>query len=107
MRKVAASYPDAAWVEICIMAKLVFGLSQSLDGYVDHLEMRPNPALFHHFYEQERDLSGSVYGRRTYEILRYWDEDRPDWGREQRDFAAVWRRQPKWVVSRSKMTSRR
>src|SRR6202023_248855 len=43
----------------CSMAKLVFGLSQSLDGYVDHLEMQPpGPALFSHFYEQERDLTG-------------------------------------------------
>jgi dihydrofolate reductase len=83
------------------MAKLVFGLSQSLDGYVDHLAMKPAPAVFRHFYEQERDRTGSVYGRRTYEILRYWDEDRPEWSAEQRDFAVVWRRQPKWVVSRS------
>jgi hypothetical protein len=56
------------------MAKLIFGLSQSLDGYVDHLEMRPGPALFRHFVEHVRDLAGSVYGRRTYEIMRYWDE---------------------------------
>ena len=84
------------------MAKLVFGLSQSLDGYVDHLEMQPpGPALFRHFYEQERDLTGSVYGRRMYEVMRYWDEDRPEWDAEERDFAAAWRRQPKWVVSRS------
>jgi dihydrofolate reductase len=84
------------------MAKFVFGLSQSLDGYVDHLEMGPPaPALFRHFYEWVRDLSGSVYGRRTYEIMRYWDEDRPEWGAEESDFAAAWRRQPKWVVSRS------
>ena len=83
------------------MAKLVFGLSQSLDGYVDHLEFVPGPALFRHFTEWVRHLTGSVYGRRTYEILRYWDEDRPEWSAEQRDFAAAWRRQPKWVVSRS------
>ena len=83
------------------MAKLVFGLSQSLDGYVDHLELRPGPAVFRHFCEQVRDLTGSVYGRRTYEILRYWDEDHPEWSVEERDFAAAWRRQPKWVVSRS------
>jgi dihydrofolate reductase len=84
------------------MAKLVFGLSQSLDGYVDHLELPPpGPALFRHFTEWVRDLTGSVYGRRTYEILRYWDEDRPEWDAEERDFAAAWRRQPKWVVSRS------
>jgi dihydrofolate reductase len=83
------------------MAKLIFGLSQSLDGYVDHLGMQPSPALFRHFTEWVRDLCGSVYGRRTYEIMRYWDEDHPEWGAEERDFAAAWRRQPKWVVSRS------
>jgi dihydrofolate reductase len=42
-----------------------------------------------------------VYGRRTYEIMRYWDEDQPDWGAQARDFAALWRSLPKWVVSRS------
>ena len=84
------------------MAKLVFGLSQSLDGYVDHLELPPpGPALFRHFTEWVRDQTGSVYGRRTYAILRYWDEDRPEWGAEELDFAAAWRSQPKWVVSRS------
>jgi dihydrofolate reductase len=83
------------------MAKLVFGMNQSLDGYVDHLEMRPSPALFRHFIEQVRDLAGSVYGRRMYEVMRIWDEDLPEWGAEQRDFATAWRRQPKWVVSRS------
>jgi dihydrofolate reductase len=83
------------------MAKLVFGMNQSLDGYVDHLEMRPSPALFRHFIEQVRDLTGSVYGRGMYEVMRIWDEDLPEWGAEQRDFAAAWRRQPKWVVSRS------
>jgi dihydrofolate reductase len=83
------------------MANLVFGLSQSLDGYVDHLEMRPGPALFRYFVEHVRGLAGSVYGRRTYEIMRYWDEDLPEWDADERDFAAAWRRLPKWVVSRS------
>ena len=35
-------------------------MSQSLDGYVDHLEMQPGPALFRHFIDQVRDLTGSV-----------------------------------------------
>jgi dihydrofolate reductase len=73
------------------MAKLVFELNQSLDGYVDHQEFVPSPALFRHFIERVRDLTGMVYGRRMYEVMRYWDED----------CAEVWRRQPKWVVSRS------
>jgi dihydrofolate reductase len=83
------------------MAKLIFGMNQSLDGYVDHMEFAPGPSLFRHFIEQVRGLTGSVYGRRMYEVMRYWDEDRPEWGAEERDFAATWRSQPKWVVSRS------
>ena len=83
------------------MAKLVYGMNQSLDGYVDHLEFRPSPALFRHFIEQVRDLTGSVYGRRMYEVMRVWDDDLPEWGAEERDFAAAWRSQSKWVVSRS------
>src|ERR1700680_2726510 len=83
------------------MAKIVFGMNQSLDGYVDHREFLPSPALFRHFIEQARGLAGSVYGRRMYEVMRYWDEDLTEWDAEERDFAAAWRRQPKWVVSRS------
>lgn len=33
--------------------------------------------------------------------MRYWDEDRPEWDAPERAFAEAWRRQPKWVVSRS------
>jgi dihydrofolate reductase len=83
------------------MAKLVFGMNQSLDGYVDHMRFAPGPTLFRHFIEEARNQAGSVYGRRLYEIMRYWDEDRPEWGADERAFAAAWRRQPKWVVSRS------
>jgi dihydrofolate reductase len=84
------------------MAKLVFEMSQSLDGYVDHLQLGPpGPAVFNHFLEQARRLTGMVYGRRMYEIMRYWDEGLPDWDAEDREFAAVFRSRPKWVVSRS------
>jgi dihydrofolate reductase len=83
------------------MAKFVFGMNQSLDGYVDHLEMRTGPALFRHWIEHVRGLAGSIYGRRMYEVMRYWDEDRPEWGAEHHEFAVAWRAQPKWVVSRT------
>jgi dihydrofolate reductase len=83
------------------MAKCVFGMNLSLDGYVDHQEFAPDPALFRHWIEQVRGVTGSVYGRRTYEVMRYWDEDRAEWTPEERDFATAWRSQPKWVVSRS------
>ena len=83
------------------MAKLVFGMNQSLDGYVDHQKFAPSPVIFRHFIEHMRDLTGIVYGRRLYEVMRYWDDDLPDWDTDDRDFAAVWRSQPKWVVSRT------
>jgi dihydrofolate reductase len=84
------------------MAKLVYGLSQSLDGYVDHMKLGPPaPAAFHHFIGLVRGVAGFIYGSRTYEIMRYWDEDLPDWDAEDRDFAAAWRSRPKWVVSQS------
>ena len=83
------------------MAKLVYGMNQSLDGYVDHEEFTPSPTLFRHYIEQVRGLTGSVYGRRIYEVMRYWDDDHPEWDAAEREFAVAWRKQPKWVVSRS------
>jgi dihydrofolate reductase len=83
------------------MAKIVFELNQSLDGYVDHDKMVPDPGLFRHFIERTRGVAGMVYGRRMYEVMRYWDDDRSDWDAEEREYAAAWRSQPKWVVSRS------
>lgn len=83
------------------MAKLVFGMNQSLDGYVDHTAFAPSPTLFRHFINEAQAQAGSVYGRQVYEVMRYWDDDHPGWDAEQRAFAAAWRNQPKWVVSRS------
>jgi len=76
-------------------------MNQSLDGYVDHMAFGPGPALFRHFIDQAREQAGSIYGRKLYEIMSYWDEDDPEWDDARREFAAAWRSQPKWVASRS------
>lgn len=81
------------------MARLVFGMNQSLDGFVDHEAFAPDSVLFEHFIRQTRNLAGSLYGRRLYEIMSYWDEEQPDWSPAEREFARVWRDVPKWVVS--------
>jgi dihydrofolate reductase len=88
------------------MAKLVFGMNMSLDGYVDHDAFAPDPVLFNYFIEQTRLVTGSIYGRGLYEVMRYWDQD--DWDQDDRArttdlraFAEAWRHMPKWVVSRS------
>ena len=87
------------------MAKLVFGMNMSLDGYVDFDRFAPDPVLFRYFIEQTRKTAGSIYGPRLYELMSYWDGDA--WnqdGRAQDDlraFAEAWRAMPKWVVSKS------
>ncbi len=88
------------------MAKLIFAMNVSLDGYVDHdhPDMVPDAALFQHFIEMTKGIAGSIYGRRLYELMQYWDGDA--WDQHDptntpplRAFAEAWRLQPKWVVS--------
>lgn len=93
------------------MAKLVYGMNVSLDGYVDYDKFAPDPVLFRYFIEQTRRTAGSIYGPRLYELMHYWDGD--EWAAGDpsmdhagsqaalRDFADAWRAMPKWVVSRS------
>jgi dihydrofolate reductase len=88
------------------MAKLIFGLMQSLDGYVAGPEggpslPMPDDALTSHFSAQLRGFTGSLYGRRMYEIMKYWDEEAAEQGVAGREFALAWRAKPKWVVSRT------
>ena len=88
------------------MGKLVFGMMLSLDGYVAGVAggpalPPPGAALHRYFNDHVRSLAGCLYGRRMYEIMRYWDEDRPEWRALEHGFAAAWRAQPRWVVSRS------
>jgi len=81
------------------MARLIFGMNQSLDGYVDHTAFAPDPTLFRHFVAEAQGLAGSLYGRRMYELMRYWDDDQAEWDEAEQAFARAWRAQPKWVVS--------
>src|SRR5690349_12347664 len=83
------------------MAKLVSGTRQLLDGYVDHTAVGPGLTLFRNCIKEAQGQAGSVYGRQMYEIMRYWDDDQPELGADEHAFAAAWRKQAKWVVSRT------
>lgn len=88
------------------MARLIFGMMQSLDGYIDgpagNLQLGPpGPILSRHFLDHMRASEGILYGRRMYQIMRYWDEDQPGWDEADHDFAQAYRPKPKWVASRS------
>ena len=88
------------------MSRFIFGMMQSLDGYIDgpagDLQLGPpGPILSRHFTDYVRGSAGFLYGRRMYEVMRYWDEDQPGWDEIEHDFAQAWRPKSKWVASRS------
>jgi dihydrofolate reductase len=90
------------------MGRLIFGMMQSLDGYIEGpsggLPLAPGPGVFRHFVEHVGGADGLLYGRRMYEVMRYWDEDQPEWNALYREYAQAWCSKPKWVASRSLTT---
>jgi dihydrofolate reductase len=88
------------------MGKLILAMNVSIDGYVDDLGGNlvmgaPSQKHFDYWIETIRGHASAIYGRRIYELMRYWDDDRPEWDAPLREFAVAWRSLPKWVVSRT------
>jgi dihydrofolate reductase len=88
------------------MRKLIFSMSVSLDGFVaapggDIGWTVPSEELHQFHNDRVRELDGHFLGRRLYETMAYWDQDDPDWGATEHDFAAVWRPLPKVVYSKT------
>jgi dihydrofolate reductase len=86
------------------MAKMILSMNVSLDGYVDDVAgalvmPAPSAEVFRFWIETVRAQSATIYGRRMYEVMRYWDQDDPNWSDALREFAEVWRKVPKFVVS--------
>ena len=86
------------------MGKLIYGMMQSLDGYVANAQGEitlpvPEGALHRWFNERMAAVAGSIYGRRMYEIMSFWDG--PDAEAADADFTRAYRASPKWVVSRT------
>lgn len=86
------------------MAKLVYGMMQSLDGYIANKGGEitlpaPEGALHHWFNERMAAVAGSIYGRKMYEMMSFWDG--PDAEAADADFTRAYRASPKWVVSRT------
>jgi dihydrofolate reductase len=86
------------------MGRLVYGMMQSLDGYIadengDISLPIPGADLHRHFNAFMRDVQLSIYGRRMWEVMSYWGEDDPDRDPVAAEFAEAWRQTPTVVVS--------
>jgi dihydrofolate reductase len=90
------------------MAKLVYSAIASLDGYVADEDgnfdwAAPDEEVHAFVNDLERKVGTYLYGRRMYEVMRYWETaqavtDQPP---VMRDFAEIWQAADKIVYSRT------
>jgi dihydrofolate reductase len=88
------------------MAKLLYSMIASLDGYIADEEgsfdwAEPDEEVFTFITDQERAVGTSLYGRRMYEMMTVWETD-PALAAQSplmRDWAEVWQAAEKIVYS--------
>jgi dihydrofolate reductase len=88
------------------MAKLIYSTIASLDGYVADDDgnfdwAKPSDEVHRFVNDLERPIGTYLYGRRLYEVMRYWDTPEA-LGHDSltvRDYAELWRAADKVVYS--------
>lgn len=88
------------------MAKLIYSAITSLDGYVADTDGKfdwaaPDPDVHSFVNDLERTIGTYLYGRRMYEVMRYW-ETAPTAGDGpfvERDYARIWQAAEKIIFS--------
>jgi dihydrofolate reductase len=90
------------------MAKLTYSAIASLDGYVvdaagSFAWAAPSEEVHAFVNDRERTVGTYVYGRRMYEVMRYWSGDEPgaDQSPISADYRRIWQAADKVVVSAS------
>ena len=90
------------------MARLIYSAITSLDGYVADEDgefgwAAPDEEVHAFINDLERGVGTYLYGRRMYEVMRYWDTDEATRGQRpvELDYARIWRKADKVVYSRT------
>lgn len=88
------------------MGRLVTGGLSSLDGYIadergDFSWGAPDAAVHAFVNDLERSIGTYLYGRRMFEVMRYWERahEEPDRSEVERDYTSVWQAADKVVFS--------
>lgn len=90
------------------MAKLIYSVISSLDGYTEDIDgnfdwAAPDEEVHRFINDLERAAGTHLYGRRMYETLAVWETD-PSLAADSpitRDFADIWQAADKIVYSRT------
>src|SRR3954447_16350843 len=90
------------------MAALVYSAITSLDGYVADRSGRfdwaePDEEVHAFVDEAERGVGTYLYGRRMYDVMRFWEtaDENPGLPPLEREYADIWRAADKVVYSRT------
>lgn len=90
------------------MGKLTYTGLVSLDGYLADAGggfdwAAPDPEVHAAVNDLQRTVGVHLYGRRMYEVMRYWQTEPadPDAAAAERDYAELWREADKVVFSRT------
>lgn len=89
------------------MRKVIYSMGVSLDGFIagpnGEIDWSAPDEEQHRFHnEQAREMGAHLYGRRLYEVMRYWEtaeEKNPSAPDHELEFARIWRETPKIVFS--------
>ncbi|WP_067722534.1 dihydrofolate reductase family protein [Nocardia yamanashiensis] len=89
------------------MRKLIYGITVSLDGYINDRDGRidwtePDDELHQFHNDRYRELEVGIHGRRLYELMAdYWPTVPADASPIMREFGELWTNKPKVVFSRT------
>ena len=86
------------------MAKLIYSAITSLDGYVADEDggfdwAAPDEQVHAFVNDLERPVGTYLYGRRMYDVMRYWETPPEDSTAVSQDYAGIWQAADKVVYS--------
>ena len=90
------------------MRKLIYSMGVSLDGFIagpdGEIDWSAPDEELHRFHNQQaRETGADLYGRRLYEVMRYWEtaDEQPSSQEYELEFARIWKDTPKIVFSKT------
>jgi dihydrofolate reductase len=85
------------------MRKVIAAINMSLDGFCDHTLAIADEEIHNHYRDLLNDTHAILYGRKTYELMQYWQGliKNPSGEKSMDEFALAIDRVPKIVFSKS------
>lgn len=89
------------------MTKIIAALNLTIDGFIDHTAGVPDEEVHNHYTELLNNAGTILYGRKTYELMQYWQTllAKPSGEPSMDNFAKAIDRIPKIVFSNTLKTT--